>query len=292
MTLSVYFDAGNSRLKWAVAHDRDTPLTAHGVLAYARPGAALTDDELDAIVGALAACGEVTQAWLVSVAGDDLARQLEAALARRFRCPLHRLQVRREFAGLRVAYARVENLGADRWAALLGAGRVSGYPCVVADLGTAVTVDAVDAHGQHLGGAIAPGCLVQRRALLLATSRIRGDLAAPAAPTPFARDTGLAVGAGVDHAIAGLVDRACAAARRALASSPAVADAAAPRAAAPSPAAADADASVPLLVTGGDAARLAPLLPPQARHVADLVLEGLRLAAALSPRPGGGTRED
>jgi type III pantothenate kinase len=48
-------------------------------------------------------------------------------------------------------------LGVDRWLAIVGAATTYGKPLVVWDLGTATTLDAVDASGQHLGGWILPG---------------------------------------------------------------------------------------------------------------------------------------
>lgn len=57
---------------------------------------------------------------------------------------------------LTLDYRTPETLGVDRWVAALAAHRQFGSACV-ADLGTATTVDLVEASGVFRGGAIAPG---------------------------------------------------------------------------------------------------------------------------------------
>ncbi|HEX4872644.1 MAG TPA: type III pantothenate kinase, partial [Nevskiaceae bacterium] len=72
--------------------------------------------------------------------------------------------------GLRNGYAEPARLGVDRWLALMAVwARHPGEPALVALAGTALTLDAVDRSGQHLGGFIAPGLWTARQALLGAT---------------------------------------------------------------------------------------------------------------------------
>ena len=52
---------------------------------------------------------------------------------------------------------RPEQLGQDRIADAVGAGVFLTPPYLVVDMGTAVTIDLVDARGHYAGGAIAPG---------------------------------------------------------------------------------------------------------------------------------------
>jgi type III pantothenate kinase len=64
--------------------------------------------------------------------------------------------------------ARVDSpaeVGADRLLATLGAFRRVKDACIVVDLGTAITVDAVSAKGEFLGGVIAPGLRMSAAAL-------------------------------------------------------------------------------------------------------------------------------
>jgi len=54
-------------------------------------------------------------------------------------------------------YQPPESLGADRLAAAVAAHAMVGGPVVAVTVGTAITVNAVSAHGEFLGGAVAPG---------------------------------------------------------------------------------------------------------------------------------------
>ena len=72
--------------------------------------------------------------------------------------------------GVRLRYPRPSTLGADRLANAAGAAARGGCPVVVADIGTAVTVDAVDAAGCFIGGLIAPGPRLMSDALAARTA--------------------------------------------------------------------------------------------------------------------------
>jgi type III pantothenate kinase len=76
---------------------------------------------------------------------------------------------------------------------------------VLASVGTALTLDALGADGQHLGGLIAPGPQLMRQSLLSATARVRPDRAG--AITGWADNTADAVASGCWGACAGLIER-------------------------------------------------------------------------------------
>ena len=77
-----------------------------------------------------------------------------------------------EFAGLKNGYRLPERLGVDRWVAIVGARALALGAIGVVDCGTAITMDYVDADGQHRGGLILPGVGLMRRSLAAST----GDL--------------------------------------------------------------------------------------------------------------------
>lgn len=74
--------------------------------------------------------------------------------------------------GLRPAYKRPETMGIDRWLSMAAVWE-SGSPVCCVSSGTALTIDFVDAEGQHLGGYIAPGMDLSRHALGQNTGRVR-----------------------------------------------------------------------------------------------------------------------
>jgi type III pantothenate kinase len=123
-------------------------------------------------------------------------------------------------------------------------------------VGTALTLDLVDAKGRHLGGAIVPAPSLMKHSLLAKTNGIRRRArGVPSAGGFFARNTHAAIEQGARYAAAAVIDRAVVEARKVLGRVPLV------------------------LVTGGGAPAIRGLI--RARHVLvpDLVLQGLSVVA-------------
>ncbi len=106
--------------------------------------------------------------------------------------------------GVTNQYERPEQLGPDRWAALIAARAVHHGPCLVVNSGTATTVDMLTADGVFRGGAILPGVELMRFVLHEHTGRLPiqegGYRDAP-------RNTMDAIETGCRHAQAGAVER-------------------------------------------------------------------------------------
>jgi len=75
--------------------------------------------------------------------------------------------------GIKILYDSPRDVGADRIVDAAAALHIYGGPCIVVDLGTATVFDAVNEHGEYLGGAIAPGMTVSADSLYRATSQLR-----------------------------------------------------------------------------------------------------------------------
>jgi type III pantothenate kinase len=96
---------------------------------------------------------------------------------------------------LAVRVDRPGDVGADRLVNALAAARLYGTPAVVADFGTATTLDCVATDGAYVGGAIAPGLELGLDALAARTAKLpRVALRAPYPPT--GRDTISAIQSG------------------------------------------------------------------------------------------------
>ncbi len=112
-------------------------------------------------------------------------------------------------AGLVNGYDHPLRLGADRWVAMIGArhrllARGERRPLIVVMVGTAVTVEAIDADGRFLGGLILPGHGIMLRALESGTAGLHvptGEV------TLFPTNTSDALTSGGTYAIAGAVER-------------------------------------------------------------------------------------
>jgi type III pantothenate kinase len=122
---------------------------------------------------------------------------------------------------LPVSLEHPAQIGADRLLAAWAAREAHGAPVVVVDLGTATTIDAVDAEGRFVGGVIAPGPALQVAALASGTALLPPVPVEPP-PSPIGQDTIEAIQAGtvLGHveAVSGMVRRVA----RALGSAPAV----------------------------------------------------------------------
>ncbi len=151
-------------------------------------------------------------------------------------------------------------VGPDRRANAAAAHALVGGACIVADLGTATTVDAVDAAGRLVGGAIAPGLAVAAAALAAAADRLE-PVALEAPPAAIGRDTETAMRSGAVLGHAGLVDGLVDRFRGEL------------------------GAELPVVATGGLAGVVAPHCRTVGRVEPLLTLEGLRLLWEAAPAP-------
>ena len=122
-------------------------------------------------------------------------------------------------AGVRIAYAQPQRLGVDRFLALVAAHARAARPALVVGVGTALTIDLVDANGEHLGGRIAPSPSLMREALHARASQLpaRGGEF-----VEFAADTDDALVSGCEGAAAALVAQSRAAAQALLGRAPEV----------------------------------------------------------------------
>jgi type III pantothenate kinase len=215
--------------------------------------------------------GGVDRILAVNVAGAGFERAVSRAARERFGIAPEFLRSTRNRCGVVNGYREVWRLGADRWMGVIGAHRLlggsgrgaasggaRGRDALVVIVGTALTVDLVTRAGRHRGGAIVPGPATMVASLLAGTNGIRRRARGirPSARRLFAADTASALAGGARFAAAAFIDRAVAEATRLLGSPPA------------------------LILSGGGAPELRPLLAHRARVVPDLVLRGLAACAA------------
>ena len=201
MTL-LALDIGNTRLKWA-HYASATP--GAQMLAQGAEFLENIDKLSDGAWSDLPAPGHVLGCV---VAGDAVKRRVQEQLDPWDVIPQWVVASESE-AGLRNGYDHPTRLGADRWVAMVGAyhrmlGKGAPRPMVVVMVGTAVTVEAIDAHGKFLGGLILPGHGIMLRALESGTAGLH-------VPTgevrEFPTNTSDALTSGGTYAIAGAVER-------------------------------------------------------------------------------------
>ena len=239
-------DIGNTRLKWALyaAPHPGAALLRHGAV-FLETIEELEEKHWQSVPepGSMLGC---------DVAGDAVRRRVEEQLELWDLEPRWVVPSVHE-AGITNGYDYPNRLGADRWVSLAGArARVlaagTPRPALVVMVGTAVTVDALDADGNFLGGLILPGFGMMLRALELGTAGLKvptGDV------VEFPTNTSDALMSGGANAIAGAIERQH---RRLL----------------------DRTGQEPiLLMTGGAAVKLAPITDLRFKTVDSLIFEGL-----------------
>lgn len=241
--MRLLIDIGNTRIKWALLqHGRLSSQTAFGYPL---------EDELEAqLEQAWAAIERPDAVHMSSVARDTVTERLSRWIERKWSCPIERLQAGLRCAGVANGYAEPLRLGVDRWAAMVAAYALVNSAVCVVDCGTALTCDAIDSQGGHLGGLIAPGRLIMRHSLIDSTAGIALTEAKQTA-MPWGSDTSSCVEAGWIQASVGLIERVAAELQQKV------------------------NSPVITVITGGDAEALLPWLAISYRYEADLVLQGV-----------------
>lgn len=212
--MMLLIDSGNSRLKlgWL------DPATG------AREPAAAAFDNLDlhALAPWLATLDtRPTRALGVNVAGQARGDDIAALLAEHG-CTVHWARPRHTALGMACAYRDPLQLGADRWAAMLGlkASLAPGHgPALLASFGTATTLDTLGPDDSFAGGLILPGPAMMRASLARGTANLplaQGPLSA------FPTDTHEAISSGVAAAQAGALVRQWLAGRQRYGQPPAI----------------------------------------------------------------------
>ena len=239
-------DIGNTRLKWAqyAAPRPGAMLLKHGAV-FLETIDSLADNEWRTLAAPGSMLGCV-------VAGEGVKRRVEEQLELWDTEP--RWVVPGSHAcGVTSSYDHPSRLGVDRWVALIGArhrvlAQGAARPALVVMVGTAVTVDAIDATGRFLGGLILPGFGLMLRALEMGTAGLK-------APTgeavDFPTNTSDALMSGGADAIAGAVERMH---RKLLART---------------------GQKPALIMTGGAAVKLSPIIDLPFETVDTLIFEGL-----------------
>lgn len=244
--MNLLVDLGNARIKWA----RTRPGS------WQAGAASLHAKALDQLFDTVWADTPAPQKVVVAcVANQKILQALDRWVLRHWSLQAHVVKAQHELLGVKNHYRDPATLGADRWVALIAAHRMSTTPLSIVDCGTAVTIDALSAQGEFLGGVILPGLYLLRSSLIGATHEIRqvnGD-----DTNCLGLSTADAVTAGSAFGLAGAIERILTEQAKRLGKDTRV------------------------LMTGGDAARVLPRLRVEApvEHVPDLVLRGLALIA-------------
>jgi len=163
-------DVGNSRIKWRLRFDqRET----RGTIDRERV--------LDASEWPTAVPSRIR---VSSVASREDALRLAERLHAHFGVAPEFARTTKFAAGVTCGYEDPSRLGVDRWLSVLAARQLSTGPFIVVGLGTAGTVDCVDAQGAHKGGFIVPGLRLMTEALFGGTADVHVTFEVPSSSEP------------------------------------------------------------------------------------------------------------
>lgn len=202
--MKLLIDIGNSRVKWST-------LSA-GILSAqsARP----YHDNVIAICDTLFQQDALTQIILVHVLGKPFDNKIKR-IAKQYFVKLLIVHSESQAYGIETRYQQAEKLGADRFVAMIAAQQLNNHKAaehhIVIDCGTAITIDAIEATGKHIGGTILPGLHLCQESLInkahnlqqikQALSHTKLDL--------LAKTTAQGVKSGCYYGLAAAIDKIC-----------------------------------------------------------------------------------
>lgn len=243
-------DIGNTCLKWAVVHDR-VMSPQHSVVHR--------DQELSILFQQVwSELPTIQSVWVANVAGDAACSALTHWVWQQWQITPCFVSSVAQAYGVQNGYQQPEQLGVDRWLALVGAHALINDAVCIADCGTAITVDILLATGTHLGGMIAPGIAMMQKALLMNTAALNQLTNYPSDLLTLeiaAMQTKQGIVSGVHYMAIGFLNHVLMEIEKKY------------------------HQSFILVMTGGDAPILLPYLSKTYRHIPDLVLQGLKIIA-------------
>lgn len=241
--MMLFVDVGNSRIKWSVC--KDDILTPQQSFNYQIHS--LSED--------------LSQAWfsleipwqgiyISNVAGQQVAKILTQWVQNCWGMNASFIKSTRTECGIKNGYKKPEDLGIDRWLALIGArDSYAGLLCVV-DCGTAVTIDVLSASNQHVGGIIMPSTTTMQKSLTKHAHALHVEAKKQDSLPILATTTQECIQAGTVYPVVAMIEYVMQKAEKQ-------------------------GGKPTLIVTGGGISALLPLFERPYEHVPELVLQGL-----------------
>ncbi len=191
--MQLALDIGNSRIKWGLRKKNHW----QGLGALPTASWPMLESLLHEHL-------PLTQVLAAQVAGPEVAAGVSLC-CKNAGVPLRWVHAEAQAGGVTNRYESPQQLGPDRWAALIGAHALTDQPAVVVCAGTATTADALSAGGEFLGGIILPGLSLMAQALRTGTAGLTTEVCGHF--TSFPRSTADAIATGQILATVGAIER-------------------------------------------------------------------------------------
>lgn len=159
--MKLLIDAGNTRIKWALLAGAEWLRLA-----------AVPSDQAHTLGVRVAHLPAVNEVWVSNVAGAEVARYIQTACASRG-WQARFIVAQKMQCGVCNGYQSPEQLGSDRWAALIAAWHRVGKSALVVNCGTATTIDALSDMGEFMGGLILPGIALMQSSVVATAAQLQ-----------------------------------------------------------------------------------------------------------------------
>lgn len=195
MTLILVVDVGNSFVKWGINN-------GHHWLVKQQ----VDYIEIETLVKQWKKYANIDYVVASSVSNQLITRQLNAIFTA-FNYKTHWIVSRSYQCGIKNNYKFHQQLGSDRWAAMIAAWNKFHNSCVVVNVGTAMTVDVISSEGLFLGGYIVPGPFLQLQSLATSTQIQISVDAVVSNPEIFPTTTSTAMHNGIFIALSAMIEK-------------------------------------------------------------------------------------
>lgn len=177
MSLYLFFDVGNTRLKWAaVESDQNPSVQQKKLWAYS---GSISSKSLQSKEHRSELADYISKTLpkpvaigFCCVAGQEAIANLQSLFPQWHDLEWQQLKGDSGYPGMRSLYQEPSKLGADRWAALIGARVLSNKNTLIVNAGTATTMDLLGSNGVHYGGWILPGLSLMQTSLANNTAQL------------------------------------------------------------------------------------------------------------------------
>ena len=192
MYYTLAIDSGNTHIKWGFYAD-DVLINNNYV----------TSSEINLLKSDFKQLPEPNEVIISHVSKINIESKISEILSI-WSAPVRWLRSAAYQCGVRNGYVNPQQLGTDRWAGLIAAWNQFHQPCLVINVGTAMTIDAICCSGEHLGGIILPSTYLMTKCLAQNTKlhEIVGG-----AFVSFPNNTQDAIYSGAIQALLGAIDR-------------------------------------------------------------------------------------
>ena len=195
--MELLLDIGNSSVNWALQEEQ---FTSTGYFSYKK-------DQVTKNLQENLLLPEKPSSILVSnVAGNQVFNSLNDWAKKQWQQECWQANVSRKYKELKNSYNDTEQMGIDRWLAMVASWETYHSALCLVGCGTALTIDVIDVEGKHLGGYIIPGIELMQKALVNNTVQINVDV--KSVPSiDYANDTQAAINNGAFLSAVSMIDR-------------------------------------------------------------------------------------